>query len=89
MILLAFVIETMVVRHYRFATIFITPMTILLAEAATLGHGSSAVLIKARLFDTVVGSLVGLVGGVCLHSPLFRETVGRQIRRLTPSRLVR
>lgn len=34
-IVLAFVIETMVVRHYGFATVFITPLTILLAEAAT------------------------------------------------------
>lgn len=88
MMLLAFVIETMVVRHYGFAVVFITPLTILLAEAATLGHGSPAGLIEARLIDTVLGSLVGLAGGVCLHSSRFRAVVGRQIRRLTPSRLL-
>jgi len=88
MMLLAFVIETMVVRHYGFAVVFITPLTILLAEAATLGHGSPSGLIEARLIDTVLGSLVGLAGGVCLHSPRFRAVVGRQIRRLTPSRLL-
>jgi uncharacterized membrane protein YccC len=86
---LTFVIETAVVRHYAFAAIFITPLTILLAEAATLGHGSPATLIQARFFDTVLGCLVGLVGGICLHSPRFRDVVGGQMRRLIPSRFVR
>lgn len=89
MMVLAFVVETAVVRHYAFAAIFITPMTILLAEAATLGHGSPSLLIQARFFDTVLGSFVGLFGGICLHSPRFRESVGRQMRRLIPSRMVR
>lgn len=88
MMLLAFVIETAVVRHYAFAVIFITPFTILLVEAATLGHGSPSALMQARFFDTVLGCLVGLVGGVCLHSPRFRNVVGRQMRRLIPSRVV-
>lgn len=89
MMVLAFVVETAVVRHYAFAAIFITPMTILLAEAATLGHGSPSLLIQARFFDTVLGSFVGLLGGICLHSPRFRELVGGQMRRLIPSRMVR
>jgi uncharacterized membrane protein YccC len=88
MMALAFVIEMAVVRHYGFAAIFITPMTILLAEAATLGHGSPSVLIQARFFDTVLGCFVGLVGGICLHSPRFREMAGSQMRRLMPSRQV-
>ncbi|MBR9973122.1 FUSC family protein [Magnetospirillum sulfuroxidans] len=82
MMVLAFIIETAVVRHYAFATIFITPLAIMLAEAATLGHGSPSVLIHARLLDTVLGSFVGLVGGICLHSSWFRDVVGRQMRRL-------
>lgn len=86
MIVLAFVIETAVVRHYGFAAIFITPLTILLAEASTLGQGSAAELIQARFFDTLLGCLVGLLGGVCLHSPRFRAAVGGPMRRLVPSR---
>jgi hypothetical protein len=31
---------------------------------------------------------MGLAGGVCLHSPRFRDVVGRQIQRLIPSRLM-
>lgn len=88
MMVLAFIVETIVVRHYGFAAIFITPLTILLAEAATLGQSSPTVLIQARFFDTVLGCAVGLAGGVCLHSPRFRKIVGREMRRLIPLRLV-
>jgi uncharacterized membrane protein YccC len=73
------------VKHYAFAATFITPLTILFAEAATLGHGSSAALVYARFFDTILGCLVGLAGGICLHSPSFRDVVGHQMRRLIPS----
>ena len=86
MMVLCFVVETAVVRHYAFAAIFITPMTILLAEAATLGHGPASTLIEARFYDTVLGCLVGLVGAVCLHSPRFRQTVGDPMRWLIPAR---
>lgn len=86
MMVLTFVIETVVVRHYGFATIFITPLTILLADAASLGHGSAATLIQARFCDTLLGCMVGLLGGVCLHSPRFRARVGGLLRRLFPAR---
>jgi uncharacterized membrane protein YccC len=89
MMALTFIIEVSVVRQYAFAAVFITPLTILLAEAATLGHGSASALVEARFFDTVLGCLVGLAGGICLHSPRFRDVMGRQMRRLVPSRLVR
>ncbi|MDQ3060144.1 MAG: FUSC family protein [Pseudomonadota bacterium] len=85
---LSFIVEVMIVRHYGFAVIFITPLTLFLAEAATLGHGVPTGILQARLVDTVLGSLVGLAGGFCLHSPRFREVAGRQLRRLTPSRLL-
>lgn len=85
---LTFVIETMVVRHYGVAVIFITPLTIFLAEAAGFDPGSATALIQARFIDTVLGSLVGLMGGICLHSPRFRDGASRQIRRLIPARML-
>lgn len=88
MMALTFVIEFTVVRHYAFAAVFITPLTILLAEAATLGHGSPSELIHARFFDTVLGCIVGLFGGICLHNQGFRDIASRQMRRLIPSRLL-
>ncbi len=86
MMALSFVIEVAVVRHYGFAAIFITPLTILLAEAATLGSTAPTALIVARFHDTVLGSFVGLIGGACLHNMRFREVVGRPLRRLVPAR---
>lgn len=86
MIVLTFIIETAVVRHYAFAVIFITPLTILLADAAALGHGSPGLLVQARLVDTVLGSLIGLLGGVCLHTPRFHAAVGLALWALVPRR---
>lgn len=88
MIALTFAIESLVVRQYALAVVFITPLTIFLAEGARLGHGSADAMLQARLLDTVLGSVVGLIGGVCLHSPRFRDVLGRQIRRLSPSALM-
>lgn len=88
-VILAFIIESTVVRHYGFAVVFITPLTILLAEAATLGHAVPAELIQSRFIDTVLGCLVGLVGGICLHSPRFRTVVGEPLRRLLVQRTSR
>ncbi|HEY0328571.1 MAG TPA: FUSC family protein [Rhodopseudomonas sp.] len=85
-IALSFVIESAVVRHYGFAVIFITPLTIFLADAASLGQGSPNAVIEARFFDTLLGCAVGLLGGFCLHSPSFRAFAGRQLRRLIPAR---
>ena len=42
-------------------------LTILLAEAATLGHAPAHGLIQERFFDTLLGCLVGLLGAVALH----------------------
>lgn len=88
MIALAFVIETLVVRHYGLAVVFITPLAIFLAESASFEQGSPDALLLARLTDTVLGSVLGLVGGMCLHSPHFRNVVSQQLRRLSPTKLL-
>lgn len=80
--ILAFIIESTVVRHYAIAAIFITPLTLLLAEAATLGHTSPSGLIQARFFDTLLGCMIGLIGGICIHSPRFRHLVSQPLRWL-------
>ena len=88
--LLSFAVEWLVVRHYGLATIFITPLTILLAEAATLdAQASHAALIQSRFLDTALGCTVGLLGGVVLHRPRLRAAVGRALRTLVPARMKR
>jgi uncharacterized membrane protein YccC len=77
---LMLVIETIVVRQYAVAAMFITPLGILLAEAADLGATPAAELIAARFYDTLLGAAVGFLGGVCLHSPRFRQLAGRSLR---------
>jgi hypothetical protein len=62
----------MVVRHYAFALIFITPLTICLAEGTHLGRDAPNSVIKARSIDTMIGSIIGLLGGAVLHNAAVR-----------------
>lgn len=78
---LTYLIETAVVRHYAFAAIFITPLTIILAENSSQGQASVAALMNARLVDTVVGALIGLAGAICLHHPAFRRPLDWLVSR--------
>ena len=82
--LLTFVVETLVVRHYGLAVVFITPLSILLAEAARLGEVDPRVIMEARLLDTLIGAVFGFAGGACLHSARFRAAVGAGLRRVLP-----
>lgn len=84
MIVLSFVIETLVVRHYGLAVVFITPLTIFLAEAAQLGQQSAWATMQARALDIAVGSAIGLAGGAALHVQGLRVRIARAILALAP-----
>lgn len=71
-IVLIFLIESLVVRNYGLAVIFITPMTVLFAEVATNTLAPDQ-LVLIRMFDIALGSLIGLVGGWILHHPKIRN----------------
>jgi hypothetical protein len=79
---LTFLIESLVVRHYALAVVFITPLALLLAESADLSHGLPAGVMQARFLDTLVGCAVALAGAACLHSPALRARIGRPLHRL-------
>lgn len=74
-LLMMLCIESLVDRHYGLAVIFITPLTIFIAE-----YGSSVVqmqsgvqeIIHARMLDTALGCVVGLSGGLVMHSVKLR-----------------
>ncbi|EIL96816.1 FUSC family protein [Rhodanobacter thiooxydans] len=88
LMLLSFTVEWLIVRHYGLATVFITPLTILLAEAARLDpQASHAALIQSRFLDTTLGCVVGLLGGVVMHQPRLRAAVGQSLRALVPARM--
>ena len=85
MTVLTFIIEMAVVRHYGFAVIFITPLTIFLAEAGsigTVGGLTTGELIQARLFDIVLGSVIGLIGGAALYNTWLRSRLEPALRKL-------
>lgn len=56
---LQFAIEMVVIRNYALATVFITPIALVVAEAATPSADIRALLLD-RGVDTAVGCLVGL-----------------------------
>lgn len=61
-LVLQFIIEMLVVRHYALAVIFITPLTFFLAE---LGSGVPVQynqVVSTRMIDIIIGSLIGLLG---------------------------
>ena len=73
-------IETLVDRHYGLAVIFITPLTIFIAEYGSglpFTEQACQEVILARLFDTMIGCVVGLSGGVVMHSTDLRVPLRR------------
>lgn len=79
--ILMFMIESLVVRHYGIAVVFITPLTIMMAEFSqphALSHASTAInmvdtdTILTRFWDTLLGCLIGLIGGLIVHSKELR-----------------
>lgn len=82
MLCLNFLIEYFVVRNYAIAAIFITPLTMYLAETSGVFAGSENSLIIARLVDIVLGSFMGVLGGICLHNITLRTIVERILKRI-------
>ncbi|MGM8900889.1 FUSC family protein [Psychrobacter sp. 1Y4] len=72
-------IESFVDRHYGLAVIFITPLTIFIAE-----YGSTMPVppvagdvIHTRMIDTALGCVIGLSGGLAIHSTRLRVPLRR------------
>ena len=77
---LQFLIEFFVIRNYGLAVIFITPLTILLVEAASEVHHDVETLMYARLLDTIIGSLLGLTAGFFLHHQKIINSIEKNVR---------
>lgn len=71
-IVLTFIIESLMVRNYGLAVIFITPLTMVFADMILLGQFPTEQLVLTRMVDIVLGSVCGFVGGGLLHLPLRR-----------------
>ncbi len=72
--LLSFAIEMLVTRNYGLAVIFITPLTVIFADASLAAQAPEA-LILTRLVDIVIGSMIGYVGGWVIHHPKLFQSI--------------
>lgn len=79
--ILQFLIEMLVVRHYGLAVIFITPLTVFLAEAGGNALSDPNLLITSRFFDILIGSLIGAIAGYFLYHEKLKSKTERQIRK--------
>ena len=73
-------IESLVDRHYGLAIVFITPLTIFIAEYGSglpLTSVAYQEVTRARLLDTLLGCMVGLGGGIVMHSTNLRLPLRR------------
>lgn len=86
---LTFCVETAIARHYGFAAMVVTPMTILMAEAARPHMSAPGALIEARFLDTVLGCAMGLAGAALIHRPALRAKLAAPLRRITDAVLER
>lgn len=82
-ILLQFIIEMLITRQYVLAVIFITPMTILMAEAASPMMQTPNELIQLRLIEIVIGSILGAIGGWFLYKEKIRYHAIRGLQKIS------
>jgi len=66
MIFFQFLVELLIVKNYGAAVIFITPLTVIMAEFTSVNM-STAVLLEHRLVDISIGSVIGIIGGTVFH----------------------
>lgn len=77
---LQFIIELIIVRNYGLAVIFITPLTIFLAENSAGMMININELMQARILDTIIGSLIGVLVGWFLHHEILVSNLEKKIR---------
>ncbi|ESU27718.1 hypothetical protein FSS13T_01960 [Flavobacterium saliperosum S13] len=80
-VMLQFIVETLIVRQYAMAIIFMTPLTIFLADVGDSLKFDPNDLITTRFFDIIIGSVIGAVAGWILHHQYLRNKSERQIRK--------
>lgn len=67
---LSFTAEVLITRNYGFAVVFVTPLSIIFAEASQAVHDINNV-IYLRMVDVILGSMVGYFGGWVLHKKQY------------------
>lgn len=80
-LLLQTIVEFLVVRNYAIAAVFITMLTIFLAEPnMSLIEGPDH-LIHARFLDILIGSIIGAIGGWLLYHERIHSYSKKQMKK--------
>lgn len=74
-------VEFLVVRNYAVAVVFITVLTIFLAEIDPTRSIDSRELFRTRVLDIALGSAIGCIGGWVLHNEQVRDRAKKQLRK--------
>ncbi len=77
---LSFFIEVLITRNYGLAVIFITPLTVIFSDVS-VANASTDSLILSRLFDIILGSFIGYIGGWVIHHPKFVGAVQKYLAK--------
>lgn len=78
---LMFFAELVVKRNYALAMVFLTPYSTYLAEVSSFMNYDPQTIISARILDIALGSLIGLIGGACLHWEGLRKVLELILRK--------
>lgn len=78
---LLYITEVLIIKNYALAIIFITPMTILLAEIGTSFTANTAIIVPARFLDITIGSILGAIGGWIIYNKRFKNKAVQQLRK--------
>lgn len=78
---LQLLVEFLVVRNYGLAVIFITILTIFLAESGNALTTDPTTLITARFVDIFIGSSIGAVGGWLLYNERLQYRATQRLRK--------
>lgn len=65
-IVLQTIVEMLIIKNYGLAVIFITPLTVIMAEITSSGV-DAGVLLEHRIIDIILGSIFGFAGGAVFH----------------------
>src|SRR5690606_22057466 len=80
-LILQTIVEFLIVRNYAIAAMFITTLTILLAEPNISLLETPDHLMITRFFDIVVGSIIGAVGGWFLYNEKIHFFAKKHVKR--------
>ena len=79
--MLQYLVEVLIVKNYALAIIFITPMTILLAEIGSSFTANTQIIVSVRFLDITIGSVLGALGGWIIYNQRFKYKATQQLRK--------